>query len=99
MTVTELAFRPGALPAPKKLWRPYEHVPEKLVEILDESYAKHGAYAVPLGQGGDDEVDELLRLARIYCRREGKTLQWYVEGAQVWLEMADKRHYTRRSAA
>lgn len=98
--MTELAFRPGALPKPAKLGRPFEHVPETLAQILDESYTKHGAYEIPLGQGGEDEVAELVRLGRIWCRRKGKVLQTYVpeDARSIWVEMADKRPYKRRTA-
>lgn len=89
--VTETAPPPAI-----KLGRPYTALPIGLTTLLDHSYiAGPQSVAVPAGDRG--AISDAVRLARIYVRRKGKTLHWQPADGLLWLHMADKRPYTRRT--
>lgn len=83
-------------PPPKRLGRPPTEVPEALATMLEASYvSERGQRPISVQGAKADEVRSLLRLARIYCRRQGKTLKYQLQDSTLWLGMADKRPYRR----
>jgi hypothetical protein len=93
---TDTELRP---PPPRRLGRPPTSIPPGLVELLENSYtaADPGMRPVTFRTGTAGTMRALLRLARIYCHRQGKTLRWQADGNTLWLAMADRRPYTRRN--
>jgi hypothetical protein len=91
------AAHPTPPPAPR-LGRPPTPVPPALAALLETSYTSdERQQPVTIGAGQDRQVRQILRLARIYCHRQGKSLRYALERDTLWLTMADKRPYTRRT--
>lgn len=86
-----------AAPSTPKLGRPYTEIPEELRTLLDQSYADKRQYFIEVAPGQRRMTTEVVRLARIYCRRNGKSLHWQLDGNRLWLAASDKRPYTRRN--
>lgn len=91
MTDTQLAAPPA-----QKLGRPYTPIPDSLEQLLEASYTGD-AQSVEVRDGDNGQVREAVRLARIYARRHDKTLHWQISDGRLWLQMTDKRRYTRRN--
>jgi hypothetical protein len=92
VTETEIQAPPNA----PKLGRPYTPIPDSLVALLDGSYADGTARDVET-HGNERAMREVVRLAEIYVRRQGKSLHSQHQGTTLWLRMADKRPYTRKA--
>lgn len=86
-----------AAPAPPKLGRPYTPISDALCQLLDASYLERAPKSIDATGYTRDAVAEVVRLARIYAHRHGKTLRAQLTKGHLWLHMADKRPYTRRN--
>lgn len=83
-------------PEPTKLGRPRTEIPETLAELLEASYTLGRHRPVTISAGQRRMATGVVRLARIYARRQHKTLRWQLDGDRLWLAMADKRTYTKK---
>lgn len=77
-------------------------VPEILVQWLNKTYEESLFVEIPI-EPGDERTNAIIRAARIYCRREGKTLKHEIGGAEenmmLRLKMRDIRPYTRKNTS
>lgn len=88
----------SAPPPPPRLGRPPTTIPPALASLLETSYTgEQHQQPVTVRAGQDREIRRMLALARIYCHRQGKSLRYQLDGNTLWLTMADKRPYHRRT--
>lgn len=83
-------------PSSPKLGRPYTEIPEPLAALLEESYAA-GEWRSVETKGDARAAKHAVRLAGIYVRRKDKTLHHQIDDDRLWLQMADKRPYTKKA--
>jgi hypothetical protein len=79
--------------------RPFEHIPQQIQDWLTESY-RTGLFAeIPIARLVKYPPAEVVRRARIHCRRHGKSLQFEIDTeAQILrLRMRDKRPYVKKA--
>lgn len=83
--------RRGAPPVP---------VPEELQVILEKTYANQTIFELEIPAPDDPGVVDLVRVARIYCERQGKKLRHQFDQRSgktvVKIKMRDPRPYTPR---
>jgi hypothetical protein len=79
--------------------RPRTVVPPEMDDLLERSYRTGIFERIPLQPEEMTHVNELVNLARVACRRAGKSLEYIIDLDRniLVIRMRDKRIYNRRT--
>lgn len=85
---------------PTKMGRPRKPIPAALQKILDTTYVSKKDYVVD-DKVDSAEVDELIKLGRLYATRRGLSFRYRITDlqrdgtAKIRFRLTDKRQYAR----
>lgn len=92
-----IEFKPEA-EAWRKPGRPPVEVPQELAQALERTY-RDGVVAEDEADEADEQTWQVIRLMRLYCKRQNKILdyQFFDRGGRTHLrfKMRDPRPYTK----